>query len=75
MHRAIARCEAYLSKYIAYISVSKPTPWAVAGPHGQLASIIIPNKKTAGGNNCYTFSIEVYMFFVSVHCSRHCQYS
>ncbi len=24
--------------YIAYISVSKPTPWAVAGPHGQLAS-------------------------------------
>ncbi len=34
----IAGCEAYLSMYIAYISVSKPTPWAVAGPHGQLAS-------------------------------------
>ena len=30
--------------YIAYISVSKPTPWAVAGPHGQLASkrILLP---------------------------------
>ncbi len=26
------------TKYIAYISVSKPTPWAVARPHGQLAS-------------------------------------
>ncbi len=24
--------------YIAYTSVSKPTPWAVAGPHEQLAS-------------------------------------
>ncbi len=41
-HRAIARCEVYLSMYIAYISVSKPTPWAVAGPHGQLASLYIP---------------------------------
>ncbi len=28
------------SMYIAYILVSKPTPWAVAVPHGQLASII-----------------------------------
>ena len=37
-HRVIARCEAYLSVYIAYISVGKPIPWAVAGPHGQLAS-------------------------------------
>ncbi len=26
---------------VAYISVSQPTPWAVTGPHGQLASIII----------------------------------
>ena len=25
--------------YITYVSVSKPTPWAVAGPHGQLASV------------------------------------
>ena len=30
----IARCEVYLSMYIAYISVSKPTPWAVSSPHG-----------------------------------------
>ena len=30
----------YLSMYIAYISVSKPIPWAVAGTHGQLASIL-----------------------------------
>ena len=37
-HCAIARCEVYLSIYIAYNSVSIPTPWAVAGPHGQLAS-------------------------------------
>ncbi len=37
-HRAVAWCEVYLSMYIAYISVSKPTPWAVAGPNGQLAS-------------------------------------
>ncbi len=26
--------------YITYISVSVPSPWAVTGPHGQLASII-----------------------------------
>ncbi len=37
---AIARREAYVSMYIAYISVSKSTPWAVAGPHGHLASAI-----------------------------------
>ena len=29
----------YLSMYIAYIPVSKATPWAVAGPHEQLASL------------------------------------
>ncbi len=28
--------------YITYNSVSKPTPWAVAGPHGQLASFVLP---------------------------------
>ena len=39
-HRAIARCEVCLSMYITYISVSMPTPWAVAGPNGQLASIL-----------------------------------
>ncbi len=34
--RLLAKMEGvYLSMYIAYISVSKPTPWAVAGPHGQ----------------------------------------
>ena len=37
-HRAIARCEVYVSIYITYISVSKSTPLAVTGPHGQLAS-------------------------------------
>ncbi len=41
-HRGIARCEVYISIYITYISVSKPTPWAVAGPHGQLASLTFP---------------------------------
>ena len=40
-HCAIARCEVYLSMYITYYSVSIPTPWAVAGPHRQLASIIM----------------------------------
>ncbi len=33
-----------ISLYIAYISVSKPTPWAEAGPHGQLASIKMGDK-------------------------------
>ncbi len=37
-HRAIARCEVFLSMYITYILVSKSTPMAVTGPHGQLAS-------------------------------------
>ena len=37
-HRATARCEVFLSMYIIYNSVSLPTPWAVAGPHGQLGS-------------------------------------
>ncbi len=39
-HRVIAQCEVYLSIYITYYLVSKPTPWAMAGPHGQLASLI-----------------------------------
>ncbi len=43
-HRAIARCEVCVSIYIIYISVSKSTPLAVTGPHGQLASILLHNK-------------------------------
>ncbi len=39
---AIARCKVYLSIYITCISVSMPTPWAVAGPNGQLASLKFP---------------------------------
>ncbi len=35
---AIVQCEVYVSMYITYNSISTPTPWAVAGPHGQLAS-------------------------------------
>ncbi len=31
-------CEVFLSMYITYIPVSKSTPLAVTGPHGQLAS-------------------------------------
>ncbi len=34
----IVGCEAFLSMYITYNSVSIPSPWEVAGPHGQLAS-------------------------------------
>ncbi len=30
---------------VTYNSVSIPTPWAVAGPHGQLASNILPWNK------------------------------
>ncbi len=30
------------STYITYISVSKPTQGAVAGPRGHLASIVLP---------------------------------
>ena len=37
-YRGIARCEAFASMYITYISVSKCTPLAVTGPNGQLAS-------------------------------------
>ena len=40
-HYAIARCEVYLSMYITSISVSMPTPWAVTGPNGQLASKVM----------------------------------
>ncbi len=39
----IKRCEAYLSMYITYISVSIPILWAVTGPHWQLASILFLN--------------------------------
>ncbi len=35
------RGEVFLSMYITYISVSKSTPLAVTGPHGQLASCIL----------------------------------
>ncbi len=48
-HRAIARCEVCVSIYITYISVSKSTPLAVTGPHGQLASIIIARDAKAYG--------------------------
>ncbi len=41
MHRAIAQCEVFVSIYITYISVSKSTPLAVTGPHGQLASLLL----------------------------------
>ena len=43
-HRAIARCEVCVSMYITYILVSKSTPLAVTGPHGQLASILFSMK-------------------------------
>ena len=40
-HRTIARCEVCACIYMTYISVSKSTPLAVTGPHGQLASLTI----------------------------------
>ncbi len=46
-HRAIARCEVCVSIYITYISVSKSTPLAVTGPHGQLASKLIVSQRLA----------------------------
>ncbi len=42
-HCTIARCEVCVSIYITYILVSKSTPLAVTGPHGQLASYIFPS--------------------------------
>ncbi len=39
-HHAKARCEAYPSMYITYISVSILTKLAVAGPHWQLVSVL-----------------------------------
>ena len=53
---AVARCELYLSEvylsmYITYISVSMPSPWAVAGPNGQLVSILYYKTcKVSGGH-------------------------
>ncbi len=46
-HRATARCEAYLSMNIrsTHNSVSILIPWAVDGPHGQLASLFISSKQ------------------------------
>ncbi len=49
-HRAIARCEVCVSIYIIYISVSKSTPLAVTGPHGQLASAILWTTEHAHSN-------------------------
>ena len=42
-HCARARCEVCVYIYITYISVSKSTPLAVTGPHGQLASHSLSN--------------------------------
>ncbi len=39
--------------HIAYISVSKPTPWALAGPHGQLASMKILHKHKHVSQGCW----------------------
>ena len=41
---------AYVSMYVTHNSVSKPTPWAVAGLHGQLASKCI---------SCLTFLSKI----------------
>ncbi len=38
---------AYLSMYIAYISVSIPTQWEVAGPYWQLASELFYDLPTS----------------------------
>ncbi len=47
-HRATARCEVFLSMYII------PTPWSVAGPHGQLASSLYLNPRTDQNMNILT---------------------
>ena len=41
-----ARQRGGVDRHITYISVSKSTPLAVTGPHGQLASIGIPHQYT-----------------------------
>ncbi len=40
--------------YVTHNSVSKPTPWAVAGPLGQLASIIIIDRKALPEKSDFT---------------------
>ncbi len=48
--------------YITYISVSIPTPWAVAGPHRQLVSVGIQFLKEilTRKNNYYHFLFPIY---------------
>ncbi len=53
-HRTILRCEVCASIYISYISVSKSTPLAVTGPHGQLASHILHTGCIGPGVICFT---------------------
>ncbi len=51
------RCEVLLSMYITYNSVSIPTPWAVAGPHGQLTSSKCPDSQI-----CFTVQMLLACF-------------
>ncbi len=55
-HRAIARCEVCTSMYITYNLVSKFTPLAVTGPHGQLASLALHKKSHFRCRSPYIFA-------------------
>ena len=65
-----ALCEVCGSIYITYISVSKSTPLAVTGPHGQLASQNITKHKmwqkssifclTESDSECYSMFYNIY---------------
>ncbi len=57
--RIYTRLKEHLSMYITYNLVSTPTPWAVAGPYGQLASLVLEANVSRIEENTWTG----YMFW------------
>ncbi len=54
------RVQKCLLGWVTHISVSKQTLWAVAGPHGQLASV----RNDFHGNDCDKKLLKVHLFQV-----------
>ena len=59
--------------YIAYISVSKSTPLAVTGPHGQLASFIFCQLGSASYRRLVLKEVPLPLYFLpSASVSQDC---
>ena len=52
--------------YIAYISVSKSTPMAVTGPHGQLASFIFCQLGSASYRRLVLKEVPLPLLFTAI---------